>query len=321
MIKAAGFERCEVDRSCFRPGGEFTRRDDGVGVAHVGRADAASRGVHFRTADFILLRRAGRDRDVEDLLGIQALLFREVGLHDGALHSDRALRRRDVGKDFGVEEFGVTHPGGAAARELRQGSRFLHDALDQFARFFDDREVGGEVRVEHVVGAERAQKGHHAAFDESAVRESEGFAESHAHGGGGRENDRDFRIGKGGFHGRDFALFDDRVHGTHVRALTAVDADRAVAGLREVVAPLHADVVAADGLAEAAENALFFNALDREIVGVDRYAPIRVQMFRQRRVSSNRCGYSRCPHCREYCRKRKADFSRKPSRKSFAKNS
>ncbi len=88
---------------------------------------------------------------------------RVVGLDERAEHLLRALGGRGVGQVLGVEVLEVLDPARRAAGELRQGHVLVavHEGavepLDQLGALLDDREVGGEVGVEHPVEAGAAQ--------------------------------------------------------------------------------------------------------------------------------------------------------------------
>ena len=270
-------ERPEVDPFGLRPFGEFGRRDHVVRVAHAGFVQVLAGRAHFFAADFGLLRRAGRHRHVHDGLRVQPHLLREIGLHRRALHADRALRGRDVGEHLRMVELAPAHPGGAAARELRERPRALRQAFDEFRRFLDDREVGGEVRVEHVVGAELPQERNHPPLDERTLRLAHRFADPDADGGRRRkDDDLPFR---GDFtrDGLPFVLGDEAADGADLDALPAVRADAAPARLFEVVRAEHAHVLLAGLRAERALDAEVLDALDGGVVRIDRDTDRRVE--------------------------------------------
>ena len=129
-----------------------------------------------------LLGRAGHDRDDDDLFRPLAQLGGVVGLGDRAEHLLRRLARREVRQHVGMEILHELDPAGRATREHRQGHRLLFDQgrfqpREQFGAFFEDRQVGGEVRVEHGAEAEAPQRGDHFAGHQRAGRIAEALAQ------------------------------------------------------------------------------------------------------------------------------------------------
>lgn len=208
--------------------GNVTGGEHGVNVREarrVGRNRAgldvmAPSGVHFGTAGFEDLGRAGGDShnlDVARICVVEELRSPHLGEH--AAHLNRALGRGQMRQEVGVESFGVANPSRAAAREVRQrmvSSAFEfgtalaeHPVLNlahEFRAFFHDGLVSGAVDV---VGLE-AQffKGvHHLIGGEIAGLTAEFFGNRHANG-------------RGGVSHHDVALvsehFVDRVHKAHL---------------------------------------------------------------------------------------------------------
>ena len=290
----------EVDAGIAGPVGELGRGHHEVHVAHRRIAELAAGGVHFVAADFGLLGGAGGDGHVDDLLRIEPHLLGEVGLDGRTLHADRALGRRNVGEHVGMEGFAVADPGRAAAGKLRKRAAALGHAFDELAAFLKNREVGAEVRVEHVVGAERAQKRDHLAFDKIAVRTAEFLAETDAHGGTRGEDDDLVGIGDGLSHLFPFGLDLERADGADGNALTAVDADGLVARLSQIVVVVDADVVVADAGTEPALHAEGLIAHNGRIARIDRDAHILrhmlghmfscINQMKRRRGSESRFG-------------------------------
>ena len=70
----------------------------------------------------------------------------------------------------------------------------MREALDKLAALLHDREVGGEVRVEHVVKAQRAQRGGHLSDRRLLVREAQLLRPRRAHGGRHLHDGGDLRI-------------------------------------------------------------------------------------------------------------------------------
>ena len=123
-------------------------------------------------------------------VGVEAELLGVVGLDERAEHLLRALGARGVGQVLGIEVLEELDPARRAAGELRQGDArvLLHQRLvepeDELRAFLDDREVGGEVGVEHLVEAGAAQRRVHLEGDRRAGLEAEHLARSPTRGAG-----------------------------------------------------------------------------------------------------------------------------------------
>ena len=92
-------------------------------------------------------------------------------------------------KEIGIENFSEFHPSWAAARKLRDRDFFGLEAVEQLRRFFHNRQVSAEVRIEYVIAAKSPQGRDHLAFDEGSRLHAEGFAKADADSRSRLEND------------------------------------------------------------------------------------------------------------------------------------
>ena len=153
-------------------------------------------GVHFRTAGFEDLGRAGRHSDNLHVARIDVVeMLGSPHLGEHAAHLNRALGRGQMRHEVGVERFAVANPGRAAAGEVRQ--RMMRGAFEfgtalaqnpvldlahEFRAFFHDGLVG---RAVHVVGleAELFEGVHHLIGAEVARLAAEFFGDRNANCG------------------------------------------------------------------------------------------------------------------------------------------
>ena len=91
-------------------------------------------------------------------------------------------------KEIRIENFSKFYPSRAAARKLRDRDFFGLEAVEQLRRFFHDRQVGAEIRIEYVIAAKSPQGCDHLAFNESPRLHAEGFAKADADGRSRLEN-------------------------------------------------------------------------------------------------------------------------------------
>ena len=176
LVELAIFEAGKVDVFVLDPLGQFPRRDADIGIADFRFIPEEAGSAQFRTADFGFLRRARRDADVDDLLGVDVLLLGEIGLDDRAEDTDGALRRRQMLEQVRIEGFRKFDPCRAAAGELRNRDFFRLQAVQEFRRFFHDGQVGTEIGIEDIVRTECTQGCDHLSFDERTGVHAEGFA-------------------------------------------------------------------------------------------------------------------------------------------------
>ncbi len=234
---------------------------------HVHVADAA--GGHLRPLTFVLLRRARHDRNDENILRPLVQLVGVIGLGQGPEHLLRRLACGKIRQHVGMEVLKEIDPArrttgehwqgnaiGPLALWERVGVRVLVDRTaltpcpspggrgekcrleprEQFRALFQDREVGGKVRVEYGVEAQPPQSGRHLAGHERARRIAETLAQGGADGRGGLHDDV-----LAAFQRRpdlvDLIALGDRTHGTDRRALPALHAGHR----RQVVAEGRSD--------------------------------------------------------------------------------
>ena len=145
---------------------------------------AVARVVDVGDVRLVLLRHAGHDGDVEDLVWIDAHLFGEIGLGDRALHLMGRLGGGQLSGHLGMTRLQEAHPARAAGRE--HGERVLIPMLHPFeelAALLHDGQVGAIVGVEHVVKAQRLQRGDQTAGRRLFAGQAQFLAPCRAHGG------------------------------------------------------------------------------------------------------------------------------------------
>ena len=111
---------------------------------------------------------------------------------------------------------------GRAAGWPSTSDRF--EPREQLGAFFEDRQVGGEVGVEHGVEAQPPQGGDHLAGDQRAGRIAETLAQGGADGRRGLHDDVLVRLVQGLPDLVDLVLLGDRAHRADGRALAALHA-------------------------------------------------------------------------------------------------
>ena len=129
-----------------------------------------------------------------------------------------------MGDHLGMALLDELDPRGAARGEHGHGLARL-DAVDELARLLHDGEVGGDVHVEHMVGAEAADGCHHLALDVGADGHIERFAQRRADGGRREEHDLLGGVGERLPHVLDGGIFGEGADGAGDDALTAAHAD------------------------------------------------------------------------------------------------
>ena len=209
----------EVDTGGLDHTSELAGRQDDIGIL-------ATAGLHVLVAgDLVLLGRAGHDGSYVDIVARDGVLLGPVCLRESGEHLLRRLSRREVLGEIGSVLLHPVGPRGAAARDERELTA-VREALDELGALFHDRDVGGEVRIEHLVEAEHAESRVDLAGRELARLHAESFAEGDADG---RSNLDDAGLGGiaeslpylGGL-----VVLVDRADGAVGRALAALDAGR-----------------------------------------------------------------------------------------------
>ncbi len=209
----------EVNTGGLDHTGELAGRQDDVGIL-------ATAGLHVLVAgDLVLLGRARHNGSYVDIVARDVVLLGPVCLRESGEHLLGRLRRREVLGEIGSVLLHPVGPRGAAARDERELTAG-GEALDELGTLFHDRDVGGEVRIEHLIEAEHAESRVNLTGRELAGLHAESFAESDADGGSDLDD-----AGLGGITqsrpdlGRLVVLV-NRADGAMGRALTALDAGR-----------------------------------------------------------------------------------------------
>ncbi len=254
------------------PAGKLTGGDDLVGIPHALRAVIVCGGVHLLPADLEFLGRARSQGHVDNLPGVQSHLLSEIGLDGGTLHPDGALGRGEVGQQLGRVDLREMDPAGTAAGELGEGLIALGQAAEQLTGLLHDGEIGGEIGVQHVVGAQRTEQGHHFSLHKGARRHAELLAQRGADCGRGADHHHLVGVGHRLTHLRALVPLGDAVHRAGVGALTAVDAHGFSAGFLQRVGAVYAHQIGTGHLAHAAPDTLLFPAHDAGVVRLNGHA-------------------------------------------------
>ena len=109
--------------------------------------------LELTAGGFVLLGRAGHDRDETQFVRIDAVFAGKPGLGERPEDRLRRARGREVRNDFRVYLFDKVHPARATARHHRQRAAVV-ETFEQFCTLFHNCDVGGPVDVTDVVGAE-----------------------------------------------------------------------------------------------------------------------------------------------------------------------
>ena len=276
--KVVPSRECEVDPRLLDHPGELACRQDGVDRR-------AAVDEHLGPRDLELLRGARHDGDDEHLLRVDGLLLRPVGLREGAEHHVRRLARGEVRELVRELVLDVLDPARRAGGDHREDDVLPADRgerpVEELGPLLEDRQVGGEVRVEDVVEAEEAEGMGHLPRHDRPRLHAEHLAERDADGRGGLDDGADLRIEKGVPDGAAVDARQERPDGADHDALAAVGAvagaEREVGGGADrgaeaaVVDAEDADALdlAADRDAAPAEDALRGVAVDGGARGVD----------------------------------------------------
>ena len=109
--------------------------------------------LELTAGGFVLLGRAGHDRDKTQLVRIDAVFAGKPCLGERPEDRLRRARGREVRNDFRVHFFDKVHPTWATACHHRQRAAVVQ-TFEQFRALFHDGYVGCPVDVADVVGAE-----------------------------------------------------------------------------------------------------------------------------------------------------------------------
>ena len=222
-------EGVEVDVGTLDEAGKFT---GGERIIHVG---VAVRGELFAGA-LVFLSQAGHDGHHNQVFARDAHLLRPIGLGNGAEHLLRGARRGgnvEQVRELVLEE---VYPCRAAGGEYRQAHVLVAvevtgEAVEEFAPFLHDGEVGGEIGVKDFVESQLPQGCHHLAGDGGARRIAELFAQGCPHGWGGLHDDGLLRVVEVADEPVGVIDFGQRTHGAYGDALPAEGAF----GIRQVL--------------------------------------------------------------------------------------
>ena len=209
----------EVNTGGLDHASELAGRQDDIGIL-------ATAGLHVLVAgDLVLLSRTRHDGSYVDIVARDIVLLGPVGLRESGEHLLRRLSRREVLCEIGSVLLHPVGPRGAAARDERELTA-SREALDELGTLFHDRDVGGEVRIEHLVKAEHAKSRIDLTGRKLARLHAERFAESDADGGSdlddaslGRVTESIPNLGR-------LVVLVNRADGAVSGALTALDAGR-----------------------------------------------------------------------------------------------
>lgn len=102
----------QIDAVSTQHTGEFSDSEHKVGVGH-------AFGLELTAGSFVLLGRAGHDRDKTKLVRIDAVLAGKPSLGKGPEDRLRRARGREVRNDFRMHLFDKVHPARATARHHR----------------------------------------------------------------------------------------------------------------------------------------------------------------------------------------------------------
>lgn len=139
--------------------------------------------THWFEGTFFFFGETWHDGDHADLVRIGADGLRKVAFADGAEHLLWALGGGEVVGHFREVGFQETDPAWTAGGEhwplvlITMG-----EALDKFAGFFHDGEIGGKVGVENVVEADLLEHADHFWCGENVAVDAELFGPGDAHG-------------------------------------------------------------------------------------------------------------------------------------------
>ena len=120
---------------------------------------------HIRERRLALFGYAGHNGDTTDIVRIDSLLPRKIGLRHGSKHLLGRLGRGKISQISGISFGHKIHPSGTAGS--KHGPRILAgiaQAIQQFAALFHDRKIRREVGVKYIVETDALQRCHHPAL-------------------------------------------------------------------------------------------------------------------------------------------------------------
>ena len=209
----------EVDTGSLDHAGEFTRGENDIRIL-------ATRGLHMLVAgNLILLGRARHDGRDMHLVAGETVLLSPIGLGKSGEHLLRGLGGREVLREVGSILLHPVRPCRAAARDKRKLAA-VREALDELRSFLHNCDVGGEVRVEHLLEAEHTECGIDLARGEFTRLHAEIFTESNADSRGDLHDAGLLGVAEGGPNLGGFVVLVDCADRAVRGALTALDAGR-----------------------------------------------------------------------------------------------
>ena len=209
----------EVDTGGLDHAGELTRGENDIRIL-------AARGLHVLVAgDLVLLGRAGHDGSDVNLVALETVLLGPVGLGESGEHLLRGLRGREVLRKVGSVLLHPVRPCRAAAGDERKLAA-IREALDELRTLLHDRDVGGEVRVEHLLETEHAESRVNLARGKLTRLHAERFTKSDADGRSDLHEAGLLRVAESGPDLGGLVVLVDCADGAVRRALTALDARR-----------------------------------------------------------------------------------------------
>ena len=153
---------------------------------------------------------------------------------------------------LGIVGFHIFHPGRAAAGKLRYGPVPLRETFHQLAGLFHYGHVRREIGVQHIIGAQPAQQGHHFPLDKAAVRHAELLAQRRPDGRGCAAYHNFIRVCHSPSHILVFILLRDTSGGTDISALPAMDTNCSIPCQLQIITACNPDAFRADILTLAA---------------------------------------------------------------------
>ena len=148
-------------------------QEDAAGTQHTGHLSGGQHDIHIGActgvADLgyirlIFLGNTGHDGDTGDTAGIHPQLFGKIGFCHSAKHLLGRFGAGKVGQKVRKFMFDKAHPARAAAGEHGPAILVLvGKALQQFAAFLHNGQVGGKIGIEYIVKAQSLEGGDHSS--------------------------------------------------------------------------------------------------------------------------------------------------------------
>ena len=174
MIEFAVFQLGEEDTCSLNHSGKFARGDRNINIGNTCCA-------LILATDFKFLCGTGHNRNADNVLRINIILFGIVGLKNSTKHLLRRFAGRKMRKHLGEIMLAILDPTGRARSDHRQNTAVLN-TLDQFIGFFHNGKVGGNIGIKDLIKAQLLKSGYHLAFHIGADRHIKGFTQSYTDG-------------------------------------------------------------------------------------------------------------------------------------------